>query len=482
MAARAPSGTPSEIVMYRKLRISGPALAFLLAATVLGAQSPADSSKPSAGDTTSAAAQPGHKPPKPEPFAFADFTWLTGNSREKSPLLDTKYFTGEFRSDVNYIGDFNNPKDHTLDGAAEAGRTGEVQVQQLGVGGDFHYDNVRGRFMTQFGMYSELTPRDDASPARGQWDLADAYRYISEAYGGYHFNVWNGINVDAGIFLSYIGLFGYYNYDNWAYQPSYVSANTPWFFNGIRIQTFPSDKLKIEYWIINGWQSYGMFNDAPGLGTEIRWRPTGSLEFISNDYWGYDTPNTPTRARVHTDNSVQVKYLDHPASFFDKSAFSVTLDAGCESGGGVQCATGTTERPAQYFLGYMVYDRLWFHKDLFGLTFGNGAITNPGRYLVLLPPINGATASSGTPYFSTSPGTPFNAWDTSITFDYMPSQYITFRGEFNHREANIPYFVGPGGITPPNGNTGAAGSVVPGWTPDLRKTETRFNFAMMVKM
>jgi len=30
--------------------------------------------------------------------------------------------------------------------------------------------------------------------------------------------------------------------------------------------------------------------------------------------------------------------------------------------------------------------------------------------------------------------------DASGTFDYMPSQYITFRGEFNHRAANVPYF------------------------------------------
>ncbi len=359
-------------------------------------------------------------------------------------MLDTKYFTGEFRADINYIGDFANPKDHTLDGARRGGRTGEVQVQQIGVGGDFHYDNVRGRFMTQFGMYSELTPRDDASPARGQWDLTDAYRYISEAYGGYHFNVWNGINVDAGIFMSYIGLFSYYNYDNWAYQPSYVSANTPWFFNGIRIQTFPSDKLKIEYWIINGWQSYGMFNDAPGLGTEIRWRPTGSLEFITNDYWGYDTPNTPARGRYHSDNSVQVKYLDHPGVILRQVGVFGDVGRRLRIGRRRRVRQRDPERPAQYFLGYMVYDRMWFHKDLFGLTFGNGAITNPGRYLVLLPPINGATAASGTPYFPTSPGSPFNAWDTSITFDYMPKQYITFRAEFNHREANVPYFVGTG--------------------------------------
>ena len=101
---------------------------------------------------------------------------------------------------------------------------------------------------------------------------------------------------------------------------------------------------------------------------------------------------------------------------------------------------------------------------------------------MLLPPINGATAFSGTPYFTENPGDQFKAWDTSLTFDYMPNQFITFRVEVNHREANVPYFVGAGGVTPLGGNQGAPGSVVPDWTPDLRKTETRLNFAMLVKM
>jgi hypothetical protein len=63
----------------------------------------------------------------------------------------------------------------------------------------------------------------------------------------------------------------------------------------------------------------------------------------------------------------------------------------------------------------------------------------------------------------------------------MPSQYITFRWEFNHRAANVPYFSGPGGVTPPTGNTGAPGSFVPGWFPDLRTDENRMNFAVLVK-
>jgi hypothetical protein len=32
----------------------------------------------------------------------------------------------------------------------------------------------------------------------------------------------HGLNVDAGVFVSYVGLFSYYNYDNWTYQPSLV--------------------------------------------------------------------------------------------------------------------------------------------------------------------------------------------------------------------------------------------------------------------
>jgi len=422
------------------------------------------------------------KTKKAEPFAFGDFTWLNGNARTKTIPLDTKFFTPEIRSDVDYIYDFNHPKDDTIGGSSEVFRAQEFQVTQLGVGGDFHYDNVQARVMTQFGMYSATTPRNDASPARGNWDLDTAYRYVSEAYGGYHLNVLNGINIQAGIFMSYVGLFSYYNFDNWAYQPSYVSSNTPWFFNGMRVQIFPTEHLKIEPWFVNGWQSYGRFNNRPGIGMQILWRPSSSWSILGNQYMlGEDALNTPGRVRYHTDDSIQYKYYDDPGNFISKAAFSLTGDMGCEHGGGVSCDTDSKKGPKQDFLGFMIYNRLWFDKDRYGFTLGGGKINNPGRYLVLLPPINGATAISGTPYFTENPGDPYKAWDASATFDYMPSQYITFRWEYDHRAANVPYFTGRGGITPPSGDTGAPGSLVSGWVPDLVKDENRLDLAILVK-
>ncbi len=178
---------------------------------------------------------------------------------------------------------------------------------------------------------------------------------------------------------------------------------------------------------------------------------------------------------------MEIKYYDKPYNFIDKMALSLTGDAGCEYGGGVSCFGNTAGGPKQSFLGFMLYNRFWFDHDRYGLTLGGGRINNPGRYLVLLPPINGATATTGTPYFPEAPGLPFKAWDASATFDYMPSQYITFRWEFDHRAANVPYFSGPGGITPAGGNTGDPTQLVPGFTPDLRKIENRINLSLLVK-
>jgi hypothetical protein len=247
------------------------------------------------------------------------------------------------------------------------------------------------------------------------------------------------------------------------------------------VQIFPSDKFKLELWIVNGWQSYGMFNEAPGLGWQILWRPNDSFSLVSNEYVGHDTLGTPNRLRVHSDTSMQVKYYDHPDSILSRAAFSVTADLGCENGGGVSCGGNDPLNPAQNFMGLMAYNRIWLQKNTFGLTVGGGLISNPGRYLVLLPPINGANAT-GTPYFTQNPGDTFTAWDASATFDYMPSQFITYRLEYIHRQSNVPYFAGSGGITPSGGNQGSPGSSVAGFQPDLQQSENRINAALLVRL
>jgi Putative beta-barrel porin-2, OmpL-like. bbp2/Carboxypeptidase regulatory-like domain len=448
------------------------------------------------------------------PFAFGDFTWVNGSPRNHAPVFDTKFFTPDIRFDVHYMDDFNHPQDHTIVGSTESFRSGEFQLEQVSFGGDFHYENVRARFLSMLGLFATTTPRNDASAGVGQWDLDDAYRYLSEANAGYHFDVNHGLNVDAGIFVSYIGLFSYYNYDNWTYQPSYVSSNTPWFFNGMRIQWFPTNKLKIEPWIINGWQSYARFNGHLGFGGQILYTPNENLKLVFNNYGvgqdnlAYTYPGQPTNPlsranRIHTDDSILYKYYSGPGiGGISKAAFSFTFDMGCEYGGGLTCTGGPNK---ENFIGAMAYNRVWFDHDVMALTLGGGFMNNPGRYLALLQPINGATAVSGTPYFTENPGQKLYQWDATLNFQYMPKEWITWWSEFGFRHSSVPYFSGTGGVTPPGGNNGspqdyacnsgassgtnslaqattACGGANNGvWFPDLRTRQAILSAGVMVK-
>jgi len=464
--------------------------------TPAGAPDPAPAPEPQAAAPAPQAPAPGAPaapaaPPPVDldtPFAFADFTWMMSNPRNHDEVLDGKYFSGEFRVDTNLMYDYNHPIDHTLTETTEGERTGEFVIQALNVGGDFHAGNMQGRILTQFGAVSTAVPRNDASYSQGQWQLNDAYRYLSEMWAGYHINYKHGLNIQVGDFLSYIGLFSYYSFDNWTYQPSYVSSNTPWFFTGMRVQFFPTNKLKIEPWYINGWQTYAKYNGRPALGGQILWRPTGNLDFVWNTYTlGRDVLGNNTRSRYHADWSQEWKFYENPNKLFHRMGITITEDFGCETGGGVVCRHGNAATPAQNFLGIMAYSRMWFDKDRFAFSYGGGVVNNPGRYLVLLPPINGANATTGSPYFTENPGDKFKGYDYQVAFSYMPSQWVTWHVEFTQRGSTVPVFGGPGGITPQLTpglyvNTGDPTQIIPGFTPDLRKQERRWIFALMVKL
>jgi hypothetical protein len=477
----------------------------------------AAAAKPDPATSGAPAAPPSAPAAASEPFAWGDFTWMTGNNRQKEALLEGKYFTGTFTADVNYNLSFNHPIDHTNVGSTATFREGEINLSFLAVGGDLHYKNVRGRVVLQLGTRATGVPRNDFSPDRGQFNLRDAYRYVSEAYGGYHWDVWHGVNLDVGIFLSYIGLYSYNNFENWSYQPSFTSDNTPWFFHGARLQTFPTDRLKVELWLINGWQTYGMFNEMPGLGSQILYRPVESVAIVSNLYVGRDTiaynrsctgstnataPNTATcnavtpvpsssasRLRFHTDNSFLHRYYNNPGGVLSKAAFSITGDLGFESGGGVTpfghidaslTTSGQAADTGQNFISGMAYHRLWFFDDLFGWTVGGGYMHNPGRYLVLAPTGNANPVTGGFP-FTLNPGDTFNAWDISTALQYMPHQFSTWGIEFVHRHSSVPYFAGGGGVTSATG-TWPGGGFDPTYKPDLVQTENRLIFYMLVRV
>ncbi len=88
----------------------------------------------------------------PDAFSWGDFTWMNGQSKQKSfPLTLSQYFGASAYLDMYYAYSNNTPVDDTLTGTASVARHNEFQINLVSFGFDFNYRQAFGRFSVQFG-------------------------------------------------------------------------------------------------------------------------------------------------------------------------------------------------------------------------------------------------------------------------------------------------------------------------------------------
>lgn len=437
------------------------ALAFVLVTSSAAAQEePLLPPSPPAVDPLPPAA-PTPAPASNTPFTFGDFTWMNGQSRQTDFPLKAfgDAVTMSLYMDVNYGYSLHHPRDDTFTGTASVPRHNEFNINLASVGLEWNYKNVIGRLSLQYGSMLSIVQDLDGTTARGRNMAVQNLRYIREGTVGYHFDALHGINVEGGIFMSYIGLESFLLAENWSYQRSVVCEHTPFYFQGMRVQIFTSDRFKIEPWLMNGWQSYGKYNLAPSTGMQLRWIPAEWLSLASNFYLGTDTPNVSDRYRFHNDHSAMVRYFQAPKShFLSKGAVSINNHVGFEAGG--QDTTGRDlPGPAHaHMVGTALTNRFWFAQDHLAFSLRGELFSNPSRYLSQYPP----------PGFATGPGVrALQIWGVTGTFDVMPTDFFALRFEGSYRKANVPYYAGPGGTTSPDGYQ----PTPPGYLPDVVKDQ-----------
>lgn len=423
------------------------------------------------------------------PFDGMDLSWLNGQSRVKDPPLVLKDKKGEtvlvgtIYMDTYFNYNFADPIDNTQTISSSIGRHKETIINLASIGVESNYKNCIGRLWLQYGAMQHIVQELDGSVHRGRNTGTGNLKYIREATAGYHFNKWHGINVEMGIFMSYIGLESYMLQDNWCYQRSMVCDFTPFYFQGARIQVFPSKKLKQEIWILNGWQTYNSFSKQPGLGSSTYWRPNQNLQLVMNYYAGQDTQDPDTngyqsdRLRFHHDNSIIGRYYNRPESkAVSQMGISINSHYGFQKG---MNASDTITSKQHFMYGTSITNRIWFNKNKIALSLRGDYISNGGNYLAFSP--SPVTPNDYTDGFVTEPYKPIEIIQGTITLDIMPNDYFTFRIEYGHREANIPYFTGHGGTTSPSGWTNGPTTQIP-WKPSLQKQEDRITLAVNFRL
>jgi len=413
------------------------------------------------------------------PFDGYDLGWINGQNRNQNPsVLAVKDKNGDvvLNGSVLVDGYFNynfaRPKDNTQTISSSTGRSNEFQVNQASFGVETSYKNIIGRFWMQTGSMTHIVQEADGSVARGRNTGTDDLKFIREAAAGYHFDVDYGLNVELGIFSSYVGLESYVLQENWSYQRSMICEFTPFYFQGARIQYYPTKNFKTELWLMNGWQTYNSWSKNIGVGSSNYFRPSENTQMVYNFYFGNDTKSATDELskvhRIHNEFSISQRYFKHKESRgISQAAFDLDMHYGFQTGDGVSARTN-------YVTGIAVAHRLWFLQNKIGWTVRGDYVSNPGGYLAFVPAAEGDIPNDYD--LAIQSGKSLKMTQLTTTLDIMPSDFVTFRLEFDHRNANIPYFAGPGGTTSQTGfSTDPVSST---WKPDLRKYENRIILAI----
>jgi hypothetical protein len=103
---------------------------------------------------------------------------------------------------------------------------------------------VLGKITLQAGNQLAVTQDLDGSVNRGRNLSVANNKYIGEALGGYHFNQWNGVNVEAGYFYSYIGLESYLLGENWNYNRPSCRISRPFISSEPASRSFPPTRSR----------------------------------------------------------------------------------------------------------------------------------------------------------------------------------------------------------------------------------------------
>lgn len=404
------------------------------------------------------------------PFEGMNLSWINGQNRQQTfplVLLDKNkeiLLSGVAYLDTYFNYDFNRPIDNTHTISSTIGRSNEFTLNLASVGIETTYKNVIGRIWLQFGQMGAIIQEQDATTLKGRNTSIGNLKYIREAAAGYHFNKAYGLNVEMGIFMSYIGLESYLTQENWSYQRSMVCDFTPFYFSGVRVQYYPSKNYRTELWLLNGWQSYNSWSKGLGIGSSNYYRPTENLQLVANFYHGTES-KTGTK-RFHHDNSVVLRYLNNPSKKgLSQAAFSLNSHYGFQYGHGISASK-------QYMLGSSLSNRLWFNKNKLALTLRADALKNPGLYLAFSP--SPVTPNAFTDAIAADSKQNLSLFQFSSTFDVMPNDFFTCRIEHRFRASNKPYFAGHGGTTSPDG---WMDTPVLNWQPELSKTEHSLTLA-----
>ena len=230
------------------------------------------------------------QPPSPTVAATAQTPQATPSPNNALTTLPGGA-TLNFAFDGYYEYNFNTPPGRVNDLRAYDVLSNTISINQANLVFELTPDLEQHR---RYGVrldlqYGQATDTLQGNPANEP--RPDIYRNIFQAYGTYVAPIGKGLTLDVGKWSSSLGVEGNYTKDQNDYTRSFYFYFLPFYHEGVRAGYQVNDKLKLNYWLVNGTNQSEPTNGFKDQLFGFTLTPTKKITWTSNYYLGQEHPD-----------------------------------------------------------------------------------------------------------------------------------------------------------------------------------------------
>lgn len=178
--------------------------------------------------------------------------------------------------DGYYAYDVNDPAGRLRAFTTQPVRHNTFALNLAVLRGDASADRVRGAFAYGVGDYVESNYAAEPEYLRGLIEANAGVRVAPDTW------------IDAGVFLSHIGLESPYSSSNLTLGRSLVAEYSPYYETGVRV-THTAGDLTLAGLVLNGWQTIAETNDDKSVGTQVAYRVSPAVTVNWSTYVGNES-------------------------------------------------------------------------------------------------------------------------------------------------------------------------------------------------
>lgn len=236
-------------------------------------------------------------------YILGSLSFITGYSQSTNAWSSPPQLTVSAYVDVFYAYDFNEPTTpYRQTFFYNHNRHNEFNLNLGFIGLEINQIKYRAKIALQTGTYAQDTYANESGILRN----------VYQAYAGISLNKKNNLWLDAGIFLSHLGLESPLSIEDWTLTRSITIENLPYYLAGARLTYKPNDVVLVSGIICNGWQRIQRVagNSLPGFGTQLLITPNDKYTFSWGTFIGTDDPDSTRRMMYFNDLYAIMQFVE----------------------------------------------------------------------------------------------------------------------------------------------------------------------------